>query len=64
MKTTTTVCDKCGETDTESDYGWATIKFRSVEYLYDDGTQDQIYEWHMCRSCKIKVIRFMKRKGK
>ena len=55
---TITTCDFCG-TDEGAEGYWATIKFKSLQYLFDDGTQDQVYEWHACRECKLDVIRFM-----
>jgi len=56
-------CDICGEEDIKSCF-WATIMFRSSQYLWDDGTQDQDYDWIVCRECKLEVMRFFMDKKK
>jgi hypothetical protein len=48
----------CGDEEPSNEF-WAKVKFKSCQYLYDDGTCDQDYSWTLCRECKLILINFM-----
>ena len=63
MKKTIYTCDKCGDESKVKSEFWMDINLKSSIYLYDDGTDDQIYNFLLCRECKMKFFKAIKKFG-